>query len=100
MSLSNTKTSCINKKDGIVSEDNHSVSLANKALHYDVCQVSTKAEHTKLFKRFIDDIVWLSFGNQAIQIMKTKLLETFAKYDLTLKCRDINTAEKMANWNF
>ena len=83
-----------NQKDGIITVDNHSVSLANIALHYIVCQVSTEVEHTEIFKRFIDDIVWLSFGNQATQNIKTKLSETFAKYDLTLKYRDINTTEE------
>ena len=53
-----------------------------------------EVEHTEIFKPFIDDIVWLSFGNQATQNIKTKLSETFAKYDLTLKYREINTTEE------
>ena len=84
----------------IVSEfrDNHSVSLAYKALHYIVCQVST--EHTEMFKRFIDDIVWLSFGNQATQNIKSKLSGTFAKYDLTLKYREIKTTKENGKLEF
>ena len=65
-----------------------------------MCQVSTKVEHAEIFKRFIDDIVWLSFGNQASQNIKTKLLETFAKYYLTLKHRDINTTEENGELEF
>ena len=63
-------------------------------------QVSTEVEHTEIFKRFIDDIVWLSFGNQATQNIKTKFSETFAKYDLTLKYRDINTTEENGELEF
>ena len=53
-----------NQKDGIITGDNHSISLANIPLHYVVCQVSTEVEHAEIFKRFIDDTVWVSFGNQ------------------------------------
>ena len=72
-----------NQKDRNITGDNHSISLANIALHYIVCQVSTEVQHTEIFKHFIDDIAWYSFGNQATHNIKTKLAETFAKYDLT-----------------
>ena len=65
-----------NQYNGMITRDNYSVLFVNAALHYVVCQVSANAEHGEIFKRFTGDIVWLSFGNQAIQNMKTKLLET------------------------
>ena len=65
-----------------------------------MCQVSTEVEHTEIFKRFIDDIVWLSFGHQATQNMKTKLSETFAKYDLSLKYSDIDKIEENGELKF
>ena len=65
-----------------------------------MCQVFTEVEHTEILKSFINDIVWLSFGNQAMQNIKTKLSETFAKYDLTLKYRDINTTEENGKLEF
>ena len=65
-----------------------------------MCQVSKEVEHTEIFKRFIDDAVWLSFGNQATQNIKTKLSETLVKYDLTLKYRHINTTEENGELEF
>ena len=63
-------------------------------------QDSTEVEHTEIFKSFIDDIVWLSFGNEATQNIKAKLSETFTKYDLGLKYRDINTTEENGELKF
>ena len=89
-----------NQKDEIITGDNHSVSLANTALHYIVCQVSIEVEDPEIFKPFINDIVWLSFANQSRQNIKTKLSETFAKYDLILKYREINTTEENGELEF
>ena len=89
-----------NQKDGIITGDNHSVSLVNIALHDIVCKVFTEVKHTEIFKRFINDIVWLSFGNQAKQNIKTKLSDTFAKYDLTFKYREINKTEENGELEF
>ena len=46
------------------------------------------------------NIVWLTFDIQATQNTKTKLSETFVKYDLILTYRDINTTEEKYSWNF
>ena len=43
---------------GIVTGDNHSVSLANITLHYVILPVSEIINQAVLFKRYIDDIIW------------------------------------------
>ena len=46
----------------IVTCDNHSVSLANITLQNVILPVSEIINQAKLFKRYRDDIIWLSFG--------------------------------------
>ena len=43
----------------IVTGDNHLVSLANITLHYVILRVFKIINKTVLFKRYIDDIIWL-----------------------------------------
>ena len=50
------------QKEGIITEDNPSVSLANIALHYILTPIAAILNKVHLFKRFIDDIVWLPHG--------------------------------------
>ena len=52
--------SCLYKqRGGIVTGDNHSVSLANITVHYILQLIADILEQTELFCRFIDDIVWI-----------------------------------------
>ena len=57
-------------------------------------------EYCAIIKRIINDIIVLSFVNQAPQNLKTKPLETFTKYDLTLMYRDIKTTEENGELEF
>ena len=45
---------------GIITGDNHSVS--NIVTHFALQPAADKLQDTELFKRFINDILWLSFG--------------------------------------
>ena len=47
---------------GIVTGDNHSVSIANMAVHCIVETEHTTVNKSKLFVCFIDDILWISEG--------------------------------------
>ena len=50
--------SCLYKqRGGIVTADNHSVSLANIIVHYILQPITDILEETELFRRFIDGIV-------------------------------------------
>ena len=51
--------SCIYKqRGGIITGDNHSVSLATVTIHYILQLIADILGQTELFCRFIDDIVW------------------------------------------
>jgi len=53
--------SCLYKqKHGTVTGDNHSVSLANITVHYILQPIADILEQTELFRRFIDDLVWIT----------------------------------------
>jgi len=53
--------SCIYKqRGGIVTGDNHSVSLANITIHYILQLMADILGQTELFCRYIDDIVWIT----------------------------------------
>ena len=55
----NMDTNCTYKK-GIITGDNHSVSLANTAVHYILQPIADVLSEAELFRRFIDDIIWIS----------------------------------------
>ena len=48
------------QKNGIITIDNHSVSLANIAVHYILQPIADVLNEAELFRRFIDDIIWIS----------------------------------------
>ena len=48
------------QKNGIIISDNHSVSLANIAGHYILQPIADVLDEAELFRRFIDDIIWIS----------------------------------------
>ena len=72
------------------------MSLANIALHYLILPISFTINQSVLFKRFIDDIIWLSYGLDTTTKIKQALICEFQKYDLKLSFRDINTSENNA----
>ena len=45
---------------GIPTGENHSVSLANIAMHYIVMKLDETNTHTFIFRRFIDDIIYIT----------------------------------------
>ena len=55
------------QKTVIITGDNHSVLLANITLHYVILPISDILDKSILFKRFIDNMIWLWYG------MKTTL---------------------------
>ena len=54
------------QKQGIITGDNHPVSLANISMHFIMLKISDILNQAQFFKRFIDDIIWLSYGNELI----------------------------------
>jgi len=77
--------------NGIVTGDNHSVSLANIAVHYIISKIAGEMKKTELFKRFIDDIIWVSFGKQQTECIKYHVPKVFKDFGLGLDFRQVNT---------
>ena len=78
---------------GIVTGDNQSVSLANITHHYVILPVSEIINQAVFFKRYIDDIIWLSFGIDNTTKIKEALSHMFMKNELELSFCCVNTAE-------
>ena len=81
------------QKTDIITGDNHLVSLANITLHYIILPISDVLNKSILFKRFIDDIIWLSYGVKTTLEIKNCLLKTFQDNNLDLTFRMISTAD-------
>ena len=85
---------------GIITRDNYSVSLANITLHYVILHISDILSKSILFKSFIDDIVWLSYGVETTLKVKNYLLKTIKDHKLDLIFRVINTADSGSTSEF
>ena len=71
--------SCLYKqRGGIVTGDNHSVSLANITVHYILQPIADILEQIELFCRFIDDNVWIT-GSESTNIGIRSALNTVFK---------------------
>ena len=88
------KTNFFTQDSGIITGDNHSVSLANITLHYILYPAANIINQAVLFKRFIDDIIWISHGLKITKYIKDTLLNVFDKNNLQLTFRMINTSEE------
>ena len=71
------------QKTGIVTGDNHSVSLANIVMHFIIEQISGNLKRTELFRRYIDDIFFISFGFNNTKSIQTALTNIFQNNGLT-----------------
>jgi len=67
---------------GIVTGDNHSVSLC-VTVHYTLEPYSLVIDKVKIFRRFTDDIVWLCFGSENTKVFRdshSKMLSNHLAY--------------------
>ena len=78
---------------GIITGDNNSVSIANITLHYLLLPISNLLNKTIIFKRYIDDIMWISKSEELTNSIQSELVDTFDKNELKLVIRKINTTE-------
>ena len=60
------------QKKGIPTGENHSVSLANIAMHYVVTKIEIINKNTFLFKRFIDDIIYITKDDEKSEIINKR----------------------------
>ena len=84
---------------GIVTGENNSVSIANIALHYIIAQLPEISYKTEIFKRFIDDVIYITVDKSENDI-KQKLLQKFANYGLDLTFRDMDTTNENGQVEF
>ena len=90
-----TNKFCI-QKQGIIMGGNVSVSFANISMHFIMLKISNILNQAQLFERFIDDIIWLSYGNELTEKIEQALRNTCMEYELKLTFRKVctNKAEK------
>ena len=81
------------QKQGIITGDNNSVSLANISMHFIMLKISNILNQAQLFKRFIVDIIWLSYGNALTEKIEQALTNTCMEYELKLTFRKVSTNE-------
>ena len=89
--------------NGIITGDNHSVSIANITMllgHYVTWPIAKHLEKNILFKRFIDDIIWLSYGDSNTDFIRQSLEKSFQEHNLELTFRSINTQEPNSRVEF
>ena len=96
----NMETNCTYKKNGIITGDNHSVSLANIAVHYILQPIADVLNEAELFRRFIDDIIWISASEISNERIRQTLTSAFENSGLELTFRQACTAEKMGEVEF
>ena len=65
------------QKTGIITVDDHLVTLANIALHDVILPISHILNQSILFKRFIGDIIWLSHNVKTLLKSRTDSLKHF-----------------------
>ena len=85
--------------NGIITGDNHSVPLANIAMHFVLLTISETLNKSSIFKRFIDDIVWITSYPNNHSITKALAVE-FAKHDIKLVFKQIDTSESDRQFEF
>ena len=88
------------QKTGIATGDNNSVSIANIALHFIISKIEEIKKYSKLFKRFIDDIIYIVEDDNNSEIIQQRLEQEFKKYDLELTTRTMTTRDKFGKVEF
>ena len=88
------------QKNGIITGNNHPVSLANIAVHYILELIADVLNEAELFRRFIDDIIWISASEMSNERIGQALTSAFESSGLELTFRQACTAEKTGEVEF
>ena len=88
------------QKNGIITGDNHLVSLANYAVHYILQLITDVLNEAELFRRFIDDIIWISASEISNERIWQALTLAFENNGLELTFRQAYTAKKTGEVEF
>jgi len=60
--------------NGIITNDNHSVSLANNAVRYILQPIAGVLREAALFRIFIDDIIWIATSESTNENIRTSTI--------------------------
>ena len=63
-------------------------------------KISNILNQAQLFKRFIDDVIWLSYGNELTKKFKQALMNACMEYGLQLTFRKVSTNETRKSLEF
>ena len=88
------------QKNGIITGDNHSVSLADNAVHYIPQPIADVLNEAELFRRFIDDIMWISASETSNERIRRAPISSFENSGLELTFRQACTTEKIGEVEF
>ena len=90
----------VRTKNGIINGDNLSVSLANIAVHCILQPIADVLNEAEIFRRFIDDIIWISGSEISNERIRQVLTSAFENSGLELTFRQACTAEKTGEVEF
>ena len=98
--LHNMEAVYTSKRGGIITGDNHSVSLASITVHYILQPIADILEQIELFCRFIDDIVWITDSESTNICIRSALYTVYKNNGLKLTFRQICTNDDSGSVEF
>ena len=79
------------QSNGIITGDNHSVSLANIAMHFATTPAFPILKKVVIYKRFIDDITFIAIGENSRQNIIKAIENSLGKVGLQITTKLFNT---------
>ena len=78
------------QSNGIITGDNHSVSLANIAMHFATTPTFPTSKKAVIYKRFIDDIICIAIGENSTQNIIKAIENSLGKVGLQITTKLFN----------
>ena len=88
------------QEKGIVTGENNSVAIANITLHFMIKQIPEINQLAFIFKRYIDDMIYITRDETGGNIIKTQLIRIFKDHNLELTFREIDTRDRNVQVEF
>ena len=79
------------QSNGIITGDNHSVSLANIAMHFATTPAFPILKKAVIYKRFIDNIIFIAIGENSTQNIIKAIENSLGKVGLQITTKLFNT---------
>ena len=89
--LDQWKSNNLNIQNKLINEDNHSVSLANVAMHFATTPAFPILKKAVIYKRFIDDIIFIAIGENSTQNIIKAIENNLGKVGLQITTKLFNT---------